>query len=83
MDHPGSKPRAPDNDSLSRWPPSSLCSCFSEAKLGPSVPHPATWLPGGSPPWAKPCHMLELRKRGGPWLGTEDSEGLGGNFDSG
>lgn len=28
--------------------------------------------------------MLELRKRGGgPWLGMEDSEGLGGNFDSG
>lgn len=36
------------------------------------------------PPWAKPCHMLGLGKKGGaPWLGTKDSRGPGGNFDSG
>lgn len=84
MDHTGLKPqRIPIRVSLSQWSPSSLCSCFSDARLGLSCPHFATWLPRGSPPWAKPCHMLELRKRGGgPWLGTEDPVGLGGNFDS-
>lgn len=63
----------------------------------PSSPPPASQMPGwtqasaaaepGSledPPWAKPCHVLGLGKRGGVlWLGTEDSRGPGGNFDSG
>ena len=36
------------------------------------------------PPWAKPCNVLGLGKRGGaPSLGVEDSRGPGGNFDCG
>lgn len=33
------------------------------------------------PPWAKPCNVLGLGKRGGaPSLGVEDSRGPGGEL---
>lgn len=75
---------SPTGGQSPQLPPSSPSPRCRRCQPGPGAGPAAELRSLKGPPWAKPCHVLGLAKRGGaPWLGVEDSSGPGGNFDYG